>query len=114
MGSERAMTATTRRKVLTGAVGLAATAALPMRAYAQGAPLKLGVLTPLTGAGGNDGPRMLRAMDAVRQEVNKAGGVLGRMIEFVIEDDQTNPEAAVRAARKLVEVDKVPVIMGTW
>jgi branched-chain amino acid transport system substrate-binding protein len=108
------MTGTTRRKVLTGAVGLAASAALPIRAYAQGAPLKLGVLTPLTGAGGNDGPRMLRAMDAVRQEVNKAGGVLGRTIEFVIEDDQTNPEAAVRAARKLIEVDKVPVIMGTW
>ena len=38
------MTATTRRNVLTGAVGLAASAALPIRAYAQGAPLKLGVV----------------------------------------------------------------------
>jgi ABC-type branched-subunit amino acid transport system substrate-binding protein len=46
--------------------------------------------------------------------VNKAGGVLGRKIEPVIEDDQTNPEAAVRAARKLIEVNKVPIILGTW
>ena len=53
-------------------------------------------------------------MQAVRDEVNAAGGVLGRKVEFVVEDDQTNPEAAVRAARKLIDVDKVPVIMGTW
>jgi branched-chain amino acid transport system substrate-binding protein len=57
---------------------------------------------------------MLKAMEAVIAEVNKAGGVLGRKLETVIEDDQTNPEAAVRAARKLIEVNKVPVIMGTW
>ena len=40
--------------------------------------------------------------------------MLGRQVELVVEDDQTNPEAAVRAARKLIDVDKVPVIMGTW
>ena len=72
------------------------------------------MLTPLTGAGGFDGPRMLKAMQAVIDEVNEAGGLLGRKIELVVEDDQTNPEAAVRAARKLIDVDKVPVIMGTW
>ena len=57
---------------------------------------------------------MLKAMQAVIDEVNKGGGVLGRKIETIVEDDQTNPEAAVRAARKLIEVNKVPVIMGTW
>jgi branched-chain amino acid transport system substrate-binding protein len=50
----------------------------------------------------------------VVEEVNKAGGVLGRRIVLVSEDDQTNPEAAVRAARKLIDVDKVSAIMGTW
>ena len=60
---------------------------------AQGAPLQLGVLTPLTGAGGFDGPRMLKAMQAVANEINAAGGLLGRKIELVVEDDQTNPEA---------------------
>ena len=53
-------------------------------------------------------------MQLVADEVNAVGGVLGRKIELVVEDDQTNPEAAVRAARKLIEVNKVPAIMGTW
>src|SRR5262245_63032481 len=106
------MPITTRRAVLKGAA--AAMAAAPLGALAQGEPLKFGVLTPLTGAGGQDGPRMLKAIQAVIDEVNKAGGVLGRQIETVVDDDQTNPEAAVRAARKLIEVNKVPVIMGTW
>jgi ABC-type branched-subunit amino acid transport system substrate-binding protein len=100
-----------RRRVL---VGSAAAIFSPALAHAQGAPLVLGVLTPLTGAGGFDGPRMLKAMQAVAAEVNGAGGVIGRQIELVVEDDQTNPEAAVRAARKLIDVSKVPVIMGTW
>jgi ABC-type branched-subunit amino acid transport system substrate-binding protein len=104
-----------RRTVLKGAA--AATPAVlmpPGLLRAQPAPLRLGVLTPLTGAGGFDGPRMLKAMQTVAAEVNAAGGVLGRKIELVVEDDQTSPEAAVRAARKLIDVDKVPVIMGTW
>jgi branched-chain amino acid transport system substrate-binding protein len=108
------MTRLTRRAAVKGSLAATAAAALPWRASAQGEPLKVGILTPLTGAGGNDGPRMLKAMQAVFDEVNKAGGVHGRMISPVIEDDQTNPEAAVRAARKLIDVDKVPIIMGTW
>ena len=110
------MSKTTRRALIKGAAAAAAAAAgaLPIRAIAQGEPLRFGILTPLTGAGGQDGPRMLKAMQAVIDEVNKGGGVLGRKIETIVEDDQTNPEAAVRAARKLIEVNKVPVIMGTW
>src|SRR5262245_22109877 len=106
------MTATTRRALIKGAA--AAIAASPIPVSAQADAVKFGILTPLTGAGGQDGPRMLKAMQAVIDEVNQAGGVNGRKIETIIEDDQTNPEAAVRAARKLIEVNKVPVIMGTW
>jgi ABC-type branched-subunit amino acid transport system substrate-binding protein len=108
------VTKLTRRSVLKGAAASVAAAGLPVRAEAQAEPIKIGILTPLTGAGGNDGPRMLKAMQAVFEEVNKAGGVKGRLVNTVIEDDQTNPEAAVRAARKLIEVDRVPVILGTW
>jgi ABC-type branched-subunit amino acid transport system substrate-binding protein len=103
-----------RRTILKGAVASAAAVGMPAVVLAQADPIKVGILTPLTGAGGNDGPRMLKAMQAVFEEVNKAGGVMGRRINTVIEDDQTNPEAAVRAARKLIEVDKVSVILGTW
>ena len=57
---------------------------------------------------------MLKAMQAVANDINGAGGLLGRKIELVVQVEETNPEAAVRAAHKLVDVDKVPVIMGTW
>jgi len=86
----------------------------PRTVRAQGGSLDLGVLTPLTGAGSFDGPRMLKAMQAVADDINHAGGLLGQQVRLVVEDDETNPEAAVRAAQKLIDVDKVPVIMGTW
>ena len=101
-----------RRAVLTGAAALTAAAAWPARAQAP--PIKLGTLTPLTGAGGSYGPAMRKSMSWVVEQVNGAGGVLGRRVELVSEDDQTNPDAGVRAARKLIDVDKVVAIMGTW
>ena len=100
-----------RRAALAGGV---AALASPAVVRAQADPIKLATLTPLTGAGGPYGPVMAKAAAAVVEEVNKAGGVLGRRIVLVSEDDQTNPEAAVRAARKLIDVDKVSAIMGTW
>lgn len=103
-----------RRTLLTGAAALAGSSAFPRLALAQGAPIRIGTLTPLTGAGGPYGPVMVKAVKAVIDEVNAAGGVLGRKVELVSEDDQTNPEAGVRAARKLIDVDKVSAILGTW
>ncbi|WP_306226169.1 ABC transporter substrate-binding protein [Bosea beijingensis] len=105
---------TDRRTLLAGAAALASLSALPGRALAQGAPIKIGTLTPLTGAGGPYGPVMVKAVKAVVDEVNAAGGVLGRKVELISEDDQTSPEAGVRAARKLIDVDKVSAILGTW
>jgi branched-chain amino acid transport system substrate-binding protein len=105
---------TDRRTLLAGAAALAGLSALPGRALAQGAPIRIGTLTPLTGAGGPYGPVMVKAVKAVIDEVNAAGGVLGRKVELISEDDQTNPEAGVRAARKLIDVDKVSAILGTW
>lgn len=105
---------TDRRTLLAGAAALAGLSALPGRALAQGAPIRIGTLTPLTGAGGPYAPVMVKAVKAVVDEVNAAGGVLGRKVELISEDDQTNPEAGVRAARKLIDVDKVSAILGTW
>jgi branched-chain amino acid transport system substrate-binding protein len=103
-----------RRQLLSGAFGLLGAGLLPGSAYAQSAPIKIGTLTPLTGAGGPYGPPMVKAVQAVVAQINAAGGVLGRQIEIISEDDQTSPDAAVRAARKLIDVDKVVAIIGTW
>src|SRR5216684_4264322 len=85
----------TRRRFLIGAGALAGAATRPSIARAQAAPIRLGTLTPLTGAGGNYGPSMRKAMEWVAEQVNGAGGVNGRKIQLASEDDQTNPEAAV-------------------
>jgi branched-chain amino acid transport system substrate-binding protein len=100
-----------RRTALLG--GVAAVAA-PSVLRAQTDPIKIATLTPLTGAGGPYGPVMAKVAAAVVEEVNAAGGVLGRKVVLVSEDDQTNPDVGVRAARKLIDVDKVSAILGTW
>jgi ABC-type branched-subunit amino acid transport system substrate-binding protein len=99
-----------RTALLTGVAAVAA----PAVVRAQADPIKIATLTPLTGAGGPYGPTMAKAAAAVVESVNAAGGVLGRKVVLVSEDDQTSPEPAVRAARKLIDVDKVAAIMGTW
>jgi branched-chain amino acid transport system substrate-binding protein len=102
-----------RRIILAG--GAAALAALPSRPRAQGSgPIRIGALSPLTGAGGPYGPMMVKAAKAVVDEANRAGGILGRQVELIVEDDQTSPEAAVRAARKLIDADGVSVLIGVW
>ncbi len=103
-----------RRELLAGSAAALAAAAAPRAVRAQGAPIRVGALNPLTGAGGSYGPSMRRAIEWVVSEVNASGGILGRQVQLFAEDDQTNPEAAVRAARKLIDVDKVAAIMGTW
>src|SRR5882724_10782266 len=107
----------TRREVLkTGAAGAAAL--LTSRAGAARAqskePIPVGTLCPLTGAGGAYGPDMQKAIVAVAERINKSGGIHGRPLLLFHEDDQTNPEAAVRAARKLIDVNKVIALMSTW
>jgi branched-chain amino acid transport system substrate-binding protein len=105
-----------RRKLMAGAAALGASAiAAPaiLRAQASG-PIKLAGLVPLTGSGGAFGPNMHKAHQAVVEEVNKAGGVLGRQIQLLVEDDQTNPDAGLKGGRKLIDVDKVSAIMSVW
>ena len=99
-----------RAALLSGAAALAAPSVL----RAQADPIRIATLTPLTGAGGPYGPVMAKVAASVVEEVNAAGGVLGRKVQLLSEDDQTNPDAGVRAARKLIDVDKVAAIIGTW
>lgn len=102
-----------RNFLAASALGLGAFA-MPAWLRAQGAPIRIATLVPMTGAGGTYGPVMNKAAQMVVAEVNAAGGIFGRKIELLNEDDQTSPEAGVRAARKLIDVDKVVAICGTW
>ncbi|TAM86362.1 amino acid ABC transporter substrate-binding protein [bacterium] len=96
-------------------LGLTVTAgAGPIAALAAGPEIPVGTLMPLTGAGGLFGQNMLKAVRAAVGQINAAGGPLGRKIRLYEEDDQTDPDAAVRAAKKLIEVNKVVAVIGTW
>lgn len=107
------MTSSTRRGVLAG--GAALVAALPWRgALAADAPYRVAALNPVTGAGSSYGGGMQKTILFALDEVKKAGGVDGRAIEVYAEDTQTSPDAAVLAARKLIDANKVQAILGTW
>lgn len=100
-----------RRTLLAAAI---APLAAPRASWAAEDPIVLGALTPLTGAGGPYGAGMRDMAAAVIRQANEAGGILGRQVRLVGEDDQSNPDAGVRAARKLIDVDRVSAVMGTW
>ena len=101
----------TRRAILAGGLAMPFIGRI---AAAESGPIPLGAITPQTGAGGSYGPPMMKVLQAVVDEVNAAGGVLGRKLSLTNEDDETNPDAGVRAARKLIDVNKVCAVMGTW
>ena len=109
------MTTMTRRQLLKAGAAAGAVLGAPAILYAQSKePIPIGALSPLTGAGGSYGPDMQRAVTAVVERINKAGGIYGRPIVLFLEDDQTSAEAGVRAARKLIDVNKVVAIVATW
>lgn len=79
-----------------------------------GAPIRIGLLAPLTGSGGAYGKEEETAAKAAAAHINAHGGVLGRPLEIVVADDETTPTAGVSAARKLIDVDGVVAITGVW
>ena len=88
-------------------VGLAGTAA------AQDT-IKIGVTEPLTGSVAASGNYVTNGARIAEEVINRNGGVLGKKIQLIIEDNKSNPKEAVAATEKLILKDKVPVIMGAW
>jgi branched-chain amino acid transport system substrate-binding protein len=77
-------------------------------------PIKIGVTQPLTGAFAASGNYVAQGAKIAEEQINAAGGVLGRKIQLVVEDNKSNPTEAVATAEKLIGKDKVPVMMGAW
>jgi branched-chain amino acid transport system substrate-binding protein len=102
-----------RRHVLKAMAGgaVAGTLGFPAIVRAQQDTLKFGHLTPRTGFLGQLGDYGFKAASMAVDEVNAAGGLLGRKIELIAEDS-VNPQTAVTKAQKLVERDKVLTLIG--
>jgi len=76
--------------------------------------LKLGVIVPLSGAAAEPGTRMLKAIELAANDVNKAGGVLGKKIELVVWDEEAKVDKALTGAKKLIMQDKVWGFVGGY
>src|ERR1700674_398080 len=104
-----------RRGALIGAVigvfGLAGGGAF----IAQAAdPIKIGFGMALTGGLSANGKPALLAMQIWKDTINKKGGLLGRQVELVFYDDQTNPATVPGIYTKLLDVDKVDLIVSGY
>ncbi|MGV8840123.1 MAG: ABC transporter substrate-binding protein [Bauldia sp.] len=119
----------TRRNLTSSLLGVVAAAAIGVAATTASAQeVKLGMFTPLTGTSSIVGLDMLRGVEMAVAAVN-AGvavpmvdgttirlgpGVLGMPISLIVEDDESRPQAAMDAVRKLVTVDQVAVVLGEY
>jgi len=74
--------------------------------------IKIGAILPLTGDIGIYGEKMKNGIDLPVEEINKSGGIKGKKLVVLYEDDQGDPKISVSAFRKLVTTEKVPVIVG--
>ena len=87
--------------------------ALAFSAYAQ-QPLKIGFGMSLTGPLAGNGKAALIAMQIWAEDVNAKGGILGRKVELVYYDDQTNPSTVPSIYNKLLDVDKVDLVVSGY
>jgi len=100
------------RRVFLGTGAVAAGAlAMPGILKAQSGPIIIGHLTPRTGFLGPLGEYAVMAADLAVEEINAAGGVLGRQIRLV-KEDSINPQTATTKAERMVERDNVAAIVG--
>ncbi len=102
-----------RRRVLQAGAAIAGTCALgfPTIARGQADKLKIGHLTPLTGFLGALGEYAVLGIRMAEEEINQAGGVMGRQIE-VMSEDSINPATAATKAQRMLERDGATVLMG--
>ncbi len=83
--------------------------------FAQaGAPIRLGVIAPLSGPGTSYGLGIKQGAEMAVDEINKAGGIAGRQIQLVVVDDASNPAQSVTAMQRLVSQENVDLIVGGW
>ncbi|MDQ8023260.1 MAG: ABC transporter substrate-binding protein [Moraxellaceae bacterium] len=99
-----------RRSFIAAAVATSLFAGLPAQAAD---PIKIGLVTALSGQSALAGEAITRGMTIAIEEINAKGGVLGgRKLELVRRDDEGNPAKGVTAARELIYKEKVAVLFG--
>ncbi len=105
----------TRRQILSTAGAAVVASQLPLAsAFAQGAPVKIGMSMPQTGGLGAGGQAALLALRMWVEDVNAKGGLLGRKVELIAYDDQSNGANTPGIYTKLIDVDKVDLLIAPY
>jgi urea transport system substrate-binding protein len=105
----------TRRGVLGAALGGATVLAGGMRpGFAQGAPIKVGILHSLSGTMAISETTLKDVMLMLIEQQNAKGGLLGRKLEAVVVDPASNWPLFAEKARELISKDKVSSVFGCW
>src|SRR5882757_6944738 len=105
------------RGIAASFFGAALAAAVWSPADAQaptGDPIKIGFSMALTGPLAPNGKQALLGMQIWEEEINAKGGLLGRPVKLVYYDDQTNPSTVPGIYTKLIDVDKVDLVLGPY
>ena len=102
---------TSRRDVLKASAATAAALSFPAIARAQSDKIRIGHLTPLTGFLGALGEYAVKGIRIAIEEINAAGGVMGRQLD-VMSEDSVNPATAATKAQRMLDQDKVEFLMG--
>lgn len=104
-----------RLKRIASVLGVTLTAALlsAATAAAQGCPVKIGGILPLTGSMAPITKKIAQSAELAIEHVNQGGGIKGCPVQFILRDDQGQPTVGVDAAKYLVEVERVPAFTGT-
>lgn len=103
----------TRRGFTSVLAGTIAAPAVMRTAFAQGATVKIGMVVPMTGAAAESGSFAQTGAKIALEAVNKAGGVLGKPLELIFEDDQTTNPGAVLAFSKLASNPDIVAFLGS-
>lgn len=106
------MTFNAGKPLLAAALGLGVAAAAAGPATADEHPIKIGAIYILSGVASTYGEFAQDGANMAVDEINAAGGVLGRQLEIQFEDSQIKADAAIQAMRKLVYQEEVDVLMG--
>jgi branched-chain amino acid transport system substrate-binding protein len=86
----------------------------PAKPAAAKEPIKFGIIGPYTGPNAKPGQSMKQGVNLAVEEINKAGGVKGRQLAPLFEDDASVPAQSVSATEKLINKDEVAFLIGTF
>jgi branched-chain amino acid transport system substrate-binding protein len=103
-----------RRGIIAACAIIALSLLVPHSAARAADPIKVGFSMALTGAVAQNGKQIIIALQLWRDDVNAHGGLLGRPVQLVYYDDQSNPANVPGIYTKLITVDKVDLLIGPY